>query len=542
MFRLISSRFQYVSCQFDNLRQHKGRKKIQEALRDLPKGLDATYDRMLNNIAPEYQQGVASVLKWLAFSLRPLLVDELAEAFILDPEKPVTFEEDEKLFNLEDVLSYLAGFVVKVPTIVGTYFDTHEQSRFTSRTNVFQIRFAHFSIKEYLCSTRMGLKCFSTAEELSHLYLAKSCLAYHLQLSKNTLATEETISRYVLWDYVARNWTRHLEMIDRQGWTDDLAGDAKYALSVGSQSLLSMIQTSDPDNKKQAYWETTVDSLASPIYYTAALGLCQLTKLLIDAGADVNGISPKTSGTALYVAASEGHKDVIILLLENHADVNQISRTGASALQAAAFDENIEIVQLLLEYGADINDQGGHDGNALQAAAYCGSIESGWYGKELQAAAFEGKKEIVQLLIDHGAKVDAQGGYFGNALQAAASKGDKEVVQLLVDHGAEINAQGGMFGNALQASIISDKVEIAEILLSLGAKGYEPGEACEALLLQIERTEYGSERVDRLRKFQEGPKGYIARRKEEIPREWAERKRQWAEERADREKRSAEIS
>lgn len=40
-------RFQYVSCQFDSLRDHNGAARIRKALEDLPIGLDETYERIL---------------------------------------------------------------------------------------------------------------------------------------------------------------------------------------------------------------------------------------------------------------------------------------------------------------------------------------------------------------------------------------------------------------------------------------------------------------------------------------------------------------
>ena len=46
----------------------------------------------------------------------------------------------------------------------------------------------------------------------------------------------------------------------------------------------------------------------------------------------------------------------------------------------------------------------------------------------------------VQLLLDKGAEINAQGGRFGNALQAALLRGYEMTVHLLLDKGAEINA------------------------------------------------------------------------------------------------------
>jgi len=46
----------------------------------------------------------------------------------------------------------------------------------------------------------------------------------------------------------------------------------------------------------------------------------------------------------------------------------------------------------------------------------------------------------VKLLLDKGADVNAQGGYWGNALSAASFRSQKQVVKLLLNKGAIINA------------------------------------------------------------------------------------------------------
>lgn len=45
-------------------------------------------------------------------------------------------------------------------------------------------------------------------------------------------------------------------------------------------------------------------------------------------------------------------------------------------------------------------------------------------------------KEVVKLLLDRGADVNAQGGKYGSALRAASHWRHKQVVKLLVDKGA----------------------------------------------------------------------------------------------------------
>jgi hypothetical protein len=71
---------------------------------------------------------------------------------------------------------------------------------------------------------------------------------------------------------------------------------------------------------------------------------------------------------------------------------------------------------------------------------------------QLIDASFNGLLHAVEVLLLHGADVNAQGGRDGNALQAASAGGHVELVQLLLEKGADVKAQGGSDGNALQAA------------------------------------------------------------------------------------------
>jgi ankyrin repeat protein len=76
---------------------------------------------------------------------------------------------------------------------------------------------------------------------------------------------------------------------------------------------------------------------------------------------------------------------------------------------------------------------------------------------------------MVNLLLEKGADVNAQGGYYGNALQAASAGGDEAIVKLLFEKGADFNAQGGYYGNALQAASAGGDEAIVKLLLEMGA-------------------------------------------------------------------------
>ncbi|KAL5328216.1 hypothetical protein ACEPPN_001712 [Leptodophora sp. 'Broadleaf-Isolate-01'] len=123
----------------------------------------------------------------------------------------------------------------------------------------------------------------------------------------------------------------------------------------------------------------------------------------------------------------------------------------SSPLYYASLEGLFELVSLLLEKGADVNAQGGSYGNALQAALS------------------RGHEATTALLLEKGADVNAQGGFYGNALQAASARGHEATTALLLEKGANVNAQGGFYGNALQAASASSHEAIAALLIEKGA-------------------------------------------------------------------------
>ncbi|KAJ5410107.1 uncharacterized protein N7487_004466 [Penicillium crustosum] len=155
---------------------------------------------------------------------------------------------------------------------------------------------------------------------------------------------------------------------------------------------------------------------------------------------------------ALHLAAFNGHEQEVEFLLRVHKRAVLIpDSTNTYAIQWASLNGHKRVVQLLLNRGAHVNAQGGRHGYALVAACFNGHIN------------------IVQLLLNRGAHVNSQGGRHGYALVAACFKGHIKIVQLLLKRGAHVNAQGGRHGNALQAACAGGHDKIAQLLLQEGA-------------------------------------------------------------------------
>ena len=484
---------------------------------------------MLARINREDQDQVARVLEWLSFSLRPLLLEEIAEVFILNRDAVVPFDEEDRLLTPDAVMDFLRGLVTEIPRHIPDYDVDHHARR---GTDVVEVRLAHFSIKEYLVSSRMPSSISTTfaIEEIdAHIHITESCLAYHLHVGKTTLATRQLLRQYQLWEYVVKYWPKHLDLISSDKCTQPITQGALQVFTRGSQALLNMARIRNPDAWEQhPSWDTAANQLAPPLYHASSIDALRLAELVLetDNASVIDEISAHSRhGFALQAAAYHGHQVIVQFLLDKGAEVNAQGGEYGNALQAAAFSGSEAIVQLLLDKGADVNAQGGIFGNAFQAAGY------------------RGREAIVQLLLDKGADVNAQGGYFGNAFQAAAIDGHEAIVQLLLDKGADVNAKGGEFGNALQAAVCWGEWETGELLLFQGAEVDPPGPEWEELLTRVQGGWEGATHVNRLRKFQENPtvEGLRRMRKEQDE-EWKREKKAWEEEkRKDEESRIAEA-
>ena len=153
------------------------------------------------------------MLEWLSFSLRPLLLEEIAEIFTLDIEDDEPFDADNRLVTPVAVLDFLAGLVTEVPRHIGDEDDDHHARK---NTDVIEVRLAHFSIKEYLMSPRMSSNIsatFGIKEIDANIRITESCLACHLHWSQTVLATSYLFREYYLWDYVVVYWPKHLDLI-----------------------------------------------------------------------------------------------------------------------------------------------------------------------------------------------------------------------------------------------------------------------------------------------------------------------------------------
>ena len=194
----------------------------------------------------------------------------------------------------------------------------------------------------------------------------------------------------------------------------------------------------------------------------------KLASYLIERGASVN-LANKGAWTPLYLATDnrniEGgdfpvprpdmdHLEFIKFLLDHGANPNArvkdntLSRTiftmqwffeaGAPPFVRAAQSGDTALMKLLLAYGADPMLLTDHADSALTAAAGIGWVE----GVTYEQSAAE-NLQAIQMLLELGLDPNHANHDGRTPLMGAALKGRTEVVQLLVEHGAKLDTRDG---------------------------------------------------------------------------------------------------
>ena len=176
-----------------------------------------------------------------------------------------------------------------------------------------------------------------------------------------------------------------------------------------------------------------------------------LARELLERGADPNAYYANEYGpmSVLYGPAGVLHDpELTALLLRSGADPNGEPRRG-DALYHACEAESTECLRLLLEHGAEPNGT-----NALA-----------------RALDYERLKH-VRLLLDAGADPN-EGALLAHAVRRGRGS---ELVRLLAEHGADLDALGGEtwrgdvpLRTAYQHAMLRGRLDVAETLAGLGA-------------------------------------------------------------------------
>ncbi len=111
--------------------------------------------------------------------------------------------------------------------------------------------------------------------------------------------------------------------------------------------------------------ESTGCALCNPAFE----GNLPQVALLLQRGANVNAKDPASGYAPLYYGIDKGNSDIVLLLLQHHADPNVVGRSGMTPLMIAAggWADPI-LVQALIQAGANVNAANDDGNTALHFA------------------------------------------------------------------------------------------------------------------------------------------------------------------------------
>jgi len=188
----------------------------------------------------------------------------------------------------------------------------------------------------------------------------------------------------------------------------------------------------------------------------------------------------------VYSAAHLGLKDQVTELLNREQTLqNKPGPGGMTVLSTAASHANREMVRMLIQRGVAVDDTGERN-SPLAWAVKSRSVpvaelllEAGadpdkaklWGSPAVSWAARHGDMEMVKLLVEHGVRLDLSSPNINVPLCAAIYGGHNEIVQYLLDKGAKINV-GRKAGarTPLQAAVERNQPQIARYLIQQGAR------------------------------------------------------------------------
>lgn len=449
---------------------------IERALKTLPSGLSAIYQRMLSQIAGfKLHKECFEILHLLTATFRPLLLQELTA--LVDP-KPTENLDSEQV--LRDRL-----------TLCGPLIEIRERT----------VKLVHLSAKEYLQSQNDGSSRVRKEPMLDlealHLQIARTCLdclnagliinygvdARACKATRDGTNWSDARVRAFLY-YAVNHWVEHVRFspeIVRKSFTHPSAffkqrslvrvlwhvlyarshhGDPgpidmpvlHLACYLGIVGWVTVLMKREKRKLRLARSLRRRDQGGfTPLAQAVRGGHEQVVRVLLDAGADVDGKDLRGMTPAI-LACDRGHAAIVKMLIGRGADVMVRDSRGRTPLHHAALLGNAKLVAMLLGAMQDANVDARDDDDSRTP---------------LHDAVMNRDEECVRLLLAAGANAAAKTASGETTLGIAASLGDVTLARmLLVEHKVDPNSRDASGRTPLHESA---SVPVSQLLLEHGA-------------------------------------------------------------------------
>ncbi|RSM05309.1 hypothetical protein CEP52_006338 [Fusarium oligoseptatum] len=353
--------------------------KIDEVLRQIPKGLGGIYQRLLRQVGGK--EALVPILQWVVLAARPLTLEELAVAAEVKAADtvPATQVTRRRLG--------VGGLLVKVEGDV--------------------VNLVHESAKEFFQSDQVNIKgidMFHMGQE-THRKLMQTCLAH----VERGYGNSSTPGQDPFLSYASQYWPVHFH-------------HAIHVLDSAIEFSRPFFQVDSPIRTGwwKVYWEQEKNGGSPPtftlLHLAAYFGNIAWAKMLLDTHGRLISRKDNYGRTPLYWAVNKGHREMVELLLEHGARVNFKDRSMLTALHIAVIGQHRDVVSVLLEHGARIEAKG----------------ETGDTDTPLVRAILGNSRETTEELLEQGARVDKLSSFLGVAsLRPPTDPLDERVTELL---------------------------------------------------------------------------------------------------------------
>ena len=201
-----------------------------------------------------------------------------------------------------------------------------------------------------------------------------------------------------------------------------------------------------------------------------------------DHAIDIINFRDEKGRTPLFIAALNGYRDCLVLLLSRGADVESRDDSGYTCFHIAVEQGHLEESKIMMAYKPKIDVQDSVWGSTpIVCSAYWGydeivemllkanpdvSICAVFDYSALGAACLKGHLNIANMLLEHGeSDIEHKSTNGATPLLLATSAGHLEIVQPLLEHGADVNAVDNNGMGMLHMLAAGDNAEFIDSLV-----------------------------------------------------------------------------
>ena len=446
----------------------KSIRKARQNIAEMSGQLSELYKHLLDNI--EDKKRATQLLQWICFTWKPLSLDELRYAMIVDITNNFTsLKECESSIDFAQTNDQIKK---KVNSLSGGLAETIEDG---DRQTV---RFIHHSVNDYLLEdglSKLDNSFFHDVNHylhqsnlqslhssfsdnvvgLAHFRLSRSCVKYilskelmgearqfdSLTSEERWVKNEELYTRFPFLRY-SEMWTLHAETVEKERIRQD---DLLYLFQWPTvRSWADCFFTS---------WYGDADVPGETLLFVASRhGLLSVIRAMLDSGAsiDLNSRDPRGE-TPLICAAQRGYEAMIQFLMKQK-DTNISSKDGAgrTALFHAVSSGHEAVIRLLI-------DREDFDINLKDSSA----------ALSLSFAAAAGHEAVIRLLIKRdNIDINSKNPWGATALSLAAENGHDAIVRLLTKReDVDINSKDRWGETALSLAVMKGYDAIVRLII-----------------------------------------------------------------------------